>query len=116
VPPVPGLDRAGHRAAGRLGVCPGSVPADDLDARVLAQPRLHDIGGPARQDIDPGPGLGVDQDGRVDLAAAQREVINSQHPGNGHLRQRNPQQRTQRSVPRQRNSEHRQQRRPGTAR
>ena len=66
VPPVADLDRAGQRAADGLAVGARAVAADDLDAWVIAQPRLHDIGGAAGQDIDAVPGLGVDEDGRVD--------------------------------------------------
>ncbi len=33
----------------------------------------------ARQDIDPLPGLGVDQSGRVRVTAAQGEVIDAEH-------------------------------------
>jgi len=62
---------------------------------MVPQPCLGHIGGPARNDIDAAAGLGVDQHGRVDQAAAQREVVDSQHPrhrrtGHGHLEE-NPQ-------------------------
>jgi hypothetical protein len=42
---------------------------------VLAEPLLDDIGGASFQDIDAPAGLGVNQDGRVDEPAAQREVV-----------------------------------------
>jgi hypothetical protein len=42
---------------------------------VLAEPLPGDIGGASFQDIDASAGLGVNQDGRVDEPAAQREVI-----------------------------------------
>ena len=115
VPSVADLHASGQRGADGLAVCAGSVPADDLGAGMLTEPVPGDIGGAALQDVDAAAGLGVDEHGRVDEAASQREV-HSQHPGNGHLGQRNPQQNAQRGVPRQRNPERRQQRRPGTAR
>ena len=81
-----------------------------------AQPRLQHLSRAARQDINPFAGLGVDQHGRVDLAAAQREIVDAKHPGDGHLGQREPQQQTQRGVPRERNCQRGQQRRTGAAR
>ncbi len=42
---------------------------------MLAQPVPDDIGRAALQDTGPAAGLGVDEDGRVDKAAAQREVV-----------------------------------------
>jgi hypothetical protein len=52
---------------------------------VIAQPRLHHLSCAARQDIDPLPGLGVDQDRCVDMAAAQREIVDAQHTGDTDL-------------------------------
>lgn len=92
MPPVTGLDRAGQRPADRLAIGTGPVAANDFDARMAAQPGFQHVSFAAGQDIDPLPSLGVGQDGRVDLAAAQREVIHAQHPRHGHLRQRQPQQ------------------------
>jgi hypothetical protein len=116
VPPVPALHRVRQRRADSLAIGPRPVTGDNLDAGVPAEPVLDDVGGASFEDIDAPAGLGVDQDARVDLAAAQREVIHSQHPGHGHPGQRNRQQSTQRGVPRQRNPERGQQRRPGPAR
>ena len=76
---------------------------------------LQHVSLPAGQDIDPLAGLGVNQDGRVDLATAQREIINAQHPRHRDLGQGKPQQQAQRGMPRQRDSQRRQQPRPGTA-
>ena len=99
VPAVPGLDRVRQRPPDRLPIGTGPVAADDLNARMIAQPGLQHRGLSAGQHIDPLPSLGVDQDGRVDLAAAQREVINAQHPRNGDFGQREPQQQPQRGIP-----------------
>ena len=65
VPAVADLDRGGQRAADRLGVGAGAVAAHDLDAGMLAQPGLHDVGGAAGQHIDALAGLGVDEHGGV---------------------------------------------------
>ena len=83
---------------------------------MLAQPRLQHLRRTARQDIDPLPGLGVDQSGRVRVTAAQGEVIDAEHPRHADLGQGKPQQYPQRGAPRERDSQARQQPRPGTAR
>jgi hypothetical protein len=116
VPAVTNLDRAGQRPPDRLAVGTRPVPAHDLDARVSAQPCLQHLSGAARQDIDPLPGLGVDQHGRVDLPAAQREIIDTKHPRHADLGQREPQQHPQGGVPRYRDTQRRQQPRASTAR
>jgi hypothetical protein len=69
----------------------------------------------ARHAIDPLPGLGIDQNGRVDLAAAQREVINAEHPRHADLGQGQGQQQAQRGMPGERDSQPRQQPRTGPA-
>jgi hypothetical protein len=81
LPAVADLHASGQRRADGLPVCPGTVPADDLDPGVLAQPVLDDIGGAVLQDIDAAAGLGVDEDGRVDEAAFQGKVVNAQDAG-----------------------------------
>ena len=116
VPAVPGLDRVRQRPADRLPIGTGPVAADDLNAPMIAQPGLQHHGLSAVQHIDPLPSLGAGQNGRVDLAAAQREVINAQHPRHADLRQRKPEQNPQRGMPRQRDSQHRCQPSPGPAR
>ena len=80
MPPVADLHRLRQRPARRLAVGPRAVTAQDLDPGMVPQPCLGHVRGPARNDIDAAAGLGVDQHGRVDQAAAQREVVDSQHP------------------------------------
>jgi len=41
---------------------------------MLTEPVLDDIGGAARQDVNAAAGPGVDEHGRVDEAAPQREA------------------------------------------
>lgn len=60
VPPAP--DPQGVRDGLLHGVASGAVSADDLDARVLAQPPCEGVGSAVGQDIDALAGLGVDQD------------------------------------------------------
>ncbi len=80
---------------------------------MLAQPRFRHLGRAAFHDIDPVPGLGIDQHGRVGMAAAQCEFTGAEHAGNGNLGQRKPQQQAQYGIPRQRDSQHRQHPGPG---
>ena len=100
VPAVTDLDRTGQGPADRFSIGTGPVPAHDLDAGVAAQPGLQHVGLAAVQDIDPLAGLGVDQDGRIDLATAQREVTGAENPRHADIWQRNPEQDPQRGVPR----------------
>jgi hypothetical protein len=70
MPAVTDLNRTGQRPADCFAIGTGPVPAHDLDTRVAAQPGFQHVGLAAIQDIDPLPGLGVDQDGRIFLACA----------------------------------------------
>jgi hypothetical protein len=64
MPPVADLKGIGQGLMHRIGVAGGAVTADDLDARMLTQPRGKSVGPAVGQDIDPPAGLGVDQNGR----------------------------------------------------
>ena len=75
VPAVADLDRGGKRAADRLAVGTRPVAAHHLHAGITAQPYLDQVGCAARQHVNAAAGLGVDEHGRVDQAAAQREVV-----------------------------------------
>ena len=83
---------------------------------MLAQPVLDDVGGAAFQDVDAPAGLGVDEDGRVDQAAAQREVVDPQHPRHRQRGQGDPEQDPQRGMPGDADAQRRQQPRRGPAR
>jgi hypothetical protein len=74
-----------------------------------AQPLLHDTGGASFQDIDAPAGLGVNEDRRVDQAAPQGEIVNSQHTGHFQVRERDPEQGPQRGMAGQVDAQHRQQ-------
>ncbi len=70
--------------------------------RVVAQPGLDDVSCAARQDVDALAGQGIDEDGGVAAAAAQRQVVHAQHPRHRHRGQGNPEQDAQRGMPRDR--------------
>src|SRR5215831_17387374 len=73
VPAVADLHRAGQCLADGLAVGARSVPAHDPG--MVPYPFFRDVGGAAGDDVDAAAGLGVDQHGRADAAAAQRDVI-----------------------------------------
>ena len=83
VPPVRDLDRARGARAGAFRICAGPVTADHTGARVGGQPVRQRACLPAGQHVDRPPGGGVDQDGPVDMPAAQREMIDADHLGRG---------------------------------
>lgn len=69
----------GAEACG-LGVGGGAVPADDLHSWVGGQPGPDGFNGAVGQQVDRAAGLDVDQDGRVDVALAQGELVDPQDP------------------------------------
>ena len=83
VPAVGDLDRAGGALAGAFGVGAGPVPADHRGPGMSLQPALQGGGLPVREQVDDLPGGHVDQDGAVDVALAQREVVDAQGLGGG---------------------------------
>jgi hypothetical protein len=80
VPPVSDLDGVRRAAGAAVGVAARPVPADQLGARALGQPGGERVSRPLGQDIDRAAALHVDQDRAVAVAAAQRELIDAQHP------------------------------------
>ena len=112
VPAVADLDRAGQCPADRLAVGARPVTAHDLDPGMAAQPLLRDIGGAAGDDVDAPAGLGVDEHGRVDAAAAQREVVDPQYPRHRQRGQGDLEKDPQRGMPGGRDAQRRQQARP----
>jgi hypothetical protein len=83
---------------------------------VLAEPALDDIGGASFQDIDAPAGFGVNQDGRVDEPAAQREIVNSQDTGYFEAGKADRQQGPKCGMPGDADAQDRQQPRRGPAR
>ena len=115
VPAVADLHRAGQGLANGLAVGPRPVTAHYLDTRVVPQPLPGDASGPAEDDVDAAAGLSVDEHRRVDQAAAQREVVDPQHPRHRQDRKGNPEQDPQRGVPGNHDAQRRQQPCPGPA-
>ena len=115
VPAVADLDRAGQRLADGLAVGARAVTAHDLDPWMAPQPLLGELSGAAGDDVDAPAGLGVDEHRRVDQAAAQREVVDPQHPRHWGLGERDPQEGPQRGVPGNQDAQRGQQARSGPA-
>jgi len=88
VPPVGHLDCERGAAGGAFGVAAAPVAADHLHAGAAVQPRPEGVRGSFREQVDGAAGLDVHQHGAVDVAAAQREVIDAQHPRRGERRLR----------------------------
>jgi hypothetical protein len=82
---------------------------------VPAEPVLDDISGAAFQDVDTPARLGVDQDGRVDQAPPQGEIVNPQHAGHFQGGEGDPEENPQRGMPRDADAQRRQQPRRGPA-
>lgn len=113
MPAVADLHRAGQRPADCLAVGPRPVTAHDLDPGMVPQPLLRDVSGAAPDDIDAPAGPGAGEHGRVDAAAAQREVVDPQHPRHRQGGKRDLEQDTQRGVPGHSDAKRRQQRAEG---
>jgi len=82
---------------------------------MTAQPVLDQVSGPAGQHAGAPPGLGAGEHGRIDQAAAQREVIDPEHPRGRHRGQRNAQQDAHDGMPGGEDAQRRQQPRAGPA-
>jgi hypothetical protein len=78
-------DLAGLRGAGAssVGVGPGPVPGDHLDAGMLPQPGCQCARLPIRQQVDHLVVLQVHQHRAVAVATPQRPVVHPEHPGRG---------------------------------
>ena len=75
VPAVGDLHRVRGAEPGGLGVGTGPVPADHLDSGVFLQPGGETGHLAVGQQVDRPPAGHVDHDAAVDVAAAQREVV-----------------------------------------
>jgi hypothetical protein len=79
VPAVSDLHGQGCAVVGAVGVGTGAVPAHDLGARMLAQPVREGVGLPVSQQLHRTVAVHVDQHRAVDVAATQREVVDTEH-------------------------------------
>jgi hypothetical protein len=86
VPAVGDLDRLRRGLPGGLGIGAGAAPADHLGSRMVAQPLGEGGGLPIGKQVHRAVGGHVDQDGAVDMAASQREVVHTQHRHAGRRR------------------------------
>ncbi len=73
------MDGVGGAEPCGLGIEGGAVTADDLDSGMRGQPGTDGLDGAVGQQVDGPTGLDVDQDGRVDVAFAQGELVDPQH-------------------------------------
>ena len=80
MPAVGHLPRLRRRFAGCGTIPRASVTADDLDLRVLAQPRDYSIALAIGQEVDDLTALEIHNDAAVAVAAAPCEVIDADHP------------------------------------
>ena len=80
MPAVADLDGIGRALAHAVGVGPGTIPGDDLDARVLPQPGRQGLGLAVRQEVEHAVPLEVDEDGPITMATTPGPVIDRQHP------------------------------------
>ena len=101
VPAVPYLLGVGQDATDGLGVRAGAVAAHHLDTGMGPQPGLESVGAAVGQDVDPPPGLDIDEHGGVLAPPAQGELVHPEHPGYPPGGQRQSQQRAQGGVPRE---------------
>ena len=77
--PVGHLQSTGGTAPGTLGVCASPVPANDLHAGVVDQPRGQRPSFTGGEHVDHAMVFDASQDGGVGLAAANREIVHAQH-------------------------------------
>ena len=80
MPPVGDLHRLRSPGPGGLGIGPAAVAAHHLDLGMLGQPRRDRTGVAALEHLDRATGLQVHDDRGVDVAAAQREVVDTDDP------------------------------------
>ena len=105
VEPVGDLDRLRCPGPGAVGVGTGAVTADDLDAGMRGQPVRQRLGVTAFQQVQRGARLAVNQQRVIALAAAEREVIDSEHPRGADCRVRRGHDQPQQHLPARRDAE-----------
>ena len=115
MPPVGDLDCFRGALARAVGVGAGPVPADHLGSGVLLQPLGEGARLAVAQQVYGLSGLGVDQDGPVVAAAAEREVIDPEHGDRPGLRVGQRHHQPQHAGPARRQAERACQPRPGPA-
>src|SRR5262245_28748135 len=77
MPAVGDLDGLGRAGAGPLGVSRGAVAADDLDARMLAQPFFDRRGFAVGQQVDDSSPFQIDDNRAIALSFAKGPVVDA---------------------------------------
>ena len=77
MPPVGDLDGLRRPRAGSIGVGAGPIAHDDLDRRMVLEPRGQGLALPVGQQLDPAPALEITEDRAV--VAALAPVIDPEH-------------------------------------
>ena len=80
MPSIGYLRRAWRTATSAFGERPGPIAADDLNVRMVPQPRRHGLGRAVRQHVHRTVRLHVHEHGAVRVAAAQRELVDANDP------------------------------------
>src|SRR4051812_50106618 len=80
MPPVGDLNGLRRSLAGALGVGAGPIADDDLDRRMVLEPRGQGLGRAIGQQVDAAPALEITQDRAVVAALAPSPVIDPEHP------------------------------------
>src|SRR4051794_31222742 len=78
MPPVGDLNGLLRSLAGSLGVGAGPIAHDDLDRRMVLEPRGQGLGRTVGQQVDPAPALEVTEDRAVAPAFAPGPVIDAE--------------------------------------
>jgi hypothetical protein len=81
--PIGDLDGAGRSLARTLGVGAASIPCNDLDSRMRAEPASQGVRRAIVQEINHAMPFEIDQDGSVLLAALLRPIVDAEHSGCG---------------------------------
>jgi hypothetical protein len=79
MPPVGDLNGLRRSLAGSLGVGAGTIADDDLDRRMVLEPRGQGLGRAIGQQVDPAPALEITEDRAVVAALAPSPVIDPEH-------------------------------------
>ena len=79
MPPVGDLDGLRRPLAGSIGVGAGPIADDDLDRRMVLEPRGQGLALAVGQQLDPAPALEITEDRAVVAALAPGPVIDPEH-------------------------------------
>jgi hypothetical protein len=112
---VGNLEGVGRAQPSALSITAATIPTDDLNTRVLAQPTGKGLGGTIWQEVDGLVSLQVHQDGAIAGAAPERKVIDPKHPWGGRAGHRGTPDEAQEGIRTGPHAQGREQARPGFA-